>query len=349
MLYTLNKLEQKTTNNFKINDISLELTIPETISSKSFNVQGTEIDKITIEFKKKRRKLTSKLGLDFNEYLDCNIIVPKNTVVREPIYLEYEFEKSDALISNFNIKYEANSSASFVIKFSSKDKNSYFNFFKENLINEESSNGNITILNFLNNSSYNFFAIENDAFENAKVNHTIIDIGAKIKIGNIYSNTVGENATNGVNNIYLGMDEDIIDMNYTLKNKFKKTVNILKVDGALSDKAKKNFRGIIDILKGATNAVGKEKENCILLSDTCVARSLPMLLCQEDDVIGSHGISSGKISADKLFYLMSRGLSEKESQKLIVMANFNNILNEVNDEDLRLEIINKIEERLLDV
>ncbi len=68
-----------------------------------------------------------------------------------------------------------------------------------------------------------------------------------------------------------------------------------------------------------------------------------MLLCHEDDVNGEHGVSSGKIDSKKLFYIMTKGISYEDARKLIIKANFNNIINEIPDEELQEKIIEIIE------
>ena len=183
----------------------------------------------------------------------------------------------------------------------------------------------------------------NDRVENnSNITHNLIDIGGNIKIYNAYLESM-ENANNYFNNIYIGKDENIIDINYDLKNIGKNSINDLKVEGLLKDKSIKKFRGIIDFIEGCTKSSGKEYENCILLSDECISRSLPMLLCHEEDVEGAHGESTGKINEDKLFYLMSRGLSKKEAEKLIILSNFNSIINLINNESIKEEVLEKIE------
>ena len=53
-----------------------------------------------------------------------------------------------------------------------------------------------------------------------------------------------------------------------------------------------------------------------------------------------------KIEDDKLFYIMSRGLSEKDAMKLIVKAKYNKILETIKDEELKKEIVDEIDKRL---
>ena len=211
---------------------------------------------------------------------------------------------------------------------------------------KENANVKITIANLISGDSNSFIAIENNLKDNAKLIYNFIDIGGKNKISNYYTNLQGENAENRFNNIYLGTNKDIIDMNYHVEIFGKKSICNIEAQGAIDDEAKKNFKGTIDFKEGSINAIGEENENCVILSDNAKSKSLPMLLCHEENVQGAHGVSSGKIDENKLFYLMSKGITKKEAEKLIVMANFNSTINNIEDEDLKNEIIEIIEKNI---
>ena len=71
---------------------------------------------------------------------------------------------------------------------------------------------------------------------------------------------------------------------------------------------------------------------------------MPLLLCGEENVVGSHGVSSGKVDIDKLFYIMSRGYSKKDAERVILLANFNSILKSISDSNIRSNILNLLEE-----
>ena len=125
--------------------------------------------------------------------------------------------------------------------------------------------------------------------------------------------------------------------------------SISKIDtkGVLLDRAKKVFNGKLDFKRGARHSKGEEEEYVILLDPTVKSDSIPALLCEEDDVEGAHAVSAGQINEDKLFYLMSRGLDERESKKLIVEASFRPIIDKIPIEDLRREVKDEIERRLI--
>ncbi len=343
MEYILNKLPVKTTNNFKVNDLKIDLEIPEITGMKKYSISNN--DSLDINQDITEDKLVSKIGLEFSKYLSVDITIPKNIRINDSVILEYEFSNDDVLIDKINFNYEENSSCNFIIIYKSVDNNKHFHHLLSRINSNINSKGSITYINLLNDISDNFIAIENDSLISSTISNNIIDIGSNIKVNNVYSN-VYNNATNYLNNIYLGSNNNIIDMNYYLNNIGENSKNIMRVEGAINDNTKKVFRGTIDFIEGCKNSIGDENENCVLLSDNVISRSLPQMLCHEEDVVGSHGVSSGKVDEDKLFYIMTHGYSRKDAEKLIVMANFSKILSNISDNKIRDEIINIIEDRI---
>lgn len=343
MEYRLNKLPVKTTNNFKVNDLKIDLDIPIITNFNDYLITNSE--NIKIEKNVISNYISSKIGLEFNKYFELNITIPKDRKIENTIILEYEFSNSDNLVDKINFNYEENSSCDFIIIYKSKDDNKHFHYLVENTKSNKNSIGSITYVNLLNDKSNNFISIENDVLECSSITHNIIDIGACVKVNNVYSN-VYNNASNYLNNIYLGFNDDKVDMNYYLNNIGEKSNNIMRVEGVLDDNSKKIFRGTIDFIEGSTNSVGDENENVILLSDKALSRSLPQMLCHEENVVGSHGVSSGKVDEDKLFYLMAHGYSKKDAEKLIVMANFSNIINKIPNQNIREDIKELIDNKI---
>ena len=84
----------------------------------------------------------------------------------------------------------------------------------------------------------------------------------------------------------------------------------------------------------------------MLLSDKAKSIALPMLLCSEEDVEGSHSSSAGKAEEKELFYIMSRGFSLKEAIKLIIRAKFNKTIENIQDKELRRQVLNEMDKKL---
>ena len=72
MKYNLNKLHQKTTNNFKVNDIVLDLELPEITNFHDYEIDSKELDKIKIESQEVEKEINSKIGLTFTKTKELN-------------------------------------------------------------------------------------------------------------------------------------------------------------------------------------------------------------------------------------------------------------------------------------
>ena len=333
MKYILNETPVRTSNNYKINNIEVEMDIPSIKSFSKYSVDG-------ISYKETDDKnFESRIGLSFEKYhkLDIDITNEKN------INILYDIVE-DILVDNININLAENSDSVINIKYES---HSNINHHMKLVINGgRNSKAIINFINILSSDSKNFVAIEKNLDTHAFAEVNYIDFSGGLRVINYYSSLIGIEAKSIFNNIYIGKNEERIDMNYYAGCIGEKTTGIINVCGALTDTAYKTFKGTIDFIEGSKKSVGKEKENVILLSDTCKSRSLPILLCHEEDVEGAHGIATGKIDKEKLFYLMSRGMDEVEAKKLIIKSNFNYVIDKL-DENIKELILKEIDNLFL--
>ena len=342
----VNDTPVRTARNFKINNIEVELDLPEKIAE----FKNVEIinDKSTIDSEVSNLPLTYGNGKILEElnYETANSKIRIQTSNRkEDIRIRYNFDDNNLNLIN-QIEIIANGDTNVIIEYKSQTSQKCLHNGIIRTIANENAKLNVTIVNLLNENSDNFEAIENRLEKNSKVNYTIIDIGGKTSVSNYYSNIIGENADNDLKSIYLGIGEQRKDINYIAELRGTKTNIDIDVQGALKDSAKKNFKGTIDFKKGSKKAKGNENEYCMLLSDKAKSIALPMLLCTEEDVEGNHSTASGKVDEKQLFYIMARGISYKEAVKLIVKSKFNKIIERTSDEELKNEILSEIDKRL---
>ena len=176
---------------------------------------------------------------------------------------------------------------------------------------------------------------------------TLVEAGAAHTAAELRVNLAGDEARADVWGLYFGDAERKIDLNYIIRQAGRLTDANLQVRGALLGHSKKTFRGTLDFVAGARGSAGKEDEEVTILSPNARNRSVPLMLSHEGDVDGHHAVSIGNIDADKLFYLMSRGLDEYAAQQLVVEASFAPVLARIESEELRTEITDYIEGRLM--
>ena len=347
MKYILNETPVKTTNGFRINNIEVDLDIPVVNKTNIFNINTKEMNKIDINIDKNNDLLNSKIGLSVNKDYNLVIDIKDNEELKDNLEIEYHFnDEAIKLVSEIIINAGENTKGMITIRLIS-DTNSYnFNYLKQVTNIKNNSNITVNILPLLNNESTSLIAIENIVGENSKVIHNYYDLTGKTRITNYYTELKNDTSKNKLNNIYIGNDEDILDMNYVTKLMGIKTVSDMNTVGVINDKTIKSYKSTIDFIEGAKKADGKESEKCTILSKKASSKSMPMMLCHEEDVNGSHSVSSGEIDEKQLFYLMSRGLSKKEALKVIILASFNTLLLEQDDETIRNEILEAINKEI---
>lgn len=348
----INETPVRTSRNFNINNVKLEdIQIPENL--KEF--KGTTIvqnnSNIKLSSNIEKYDITYGLGDFFTnqvlEKANKNINIEIDGSDEKNINIDNILSSDNLnLIDNVKILANENSKATIVIKYKSDKNIEFFHNGIIKIIAKNNSNINVIIVNLLSETSNNFLSIDAELEESSKIKATIIDFGGKNSITNYYSNLIGDLSDNKLESIYLGKDNQLVDINYIAELRGKKSNIDINVQGALKDQAKKHFKGTIDFKKGCKKATGNENEECMLLSDKAKSIALPMLLCSEEDVEGNHSSSAGKVGEKELFYIMSRGFNFKEAMKLMVRAKFNKILENIKDENLKQEILDEINTKL---
>ena len=176
---------------------------------------------------------------------------------------------------------------------------------------------------------------------------TLVEAGAVHTASELRVTLAGDEARADVWGLYFGDEARKIDLNYVIRQEGRRTDANMQVRGALLDRSVKTFRGTLDFIQGARGSVGKEDEEVMLFSPHVRNRSVPLMLSHEGDVDGHHAVSIGRMDAEKLFYLMSRGLDDRAAQQLIVEASFEPVMARIESEELRAEIAGYLERRLL--
>ena len=143
---------------------------------------------------------------------------------------------------------------------------------------------------------------------------------------------------------YLGRETQSYDFNYEAVHKGKKTRSDMTASGVLWDHASKLFRGTIDFRNGSAGSSGDEKEDVLLMDEGVVNRTIPLILCAEEDVEGNHGASIGKLDDELLFYLVSRGMSREEACKMVARARIDALSRRLGDEALSQQVQKYLEE-----
>lgn len=145
---------------------------------------------------------------------------------------------------------------------------------------------------------------------------------------------------------YLGQKQQTVDLNLVVDHWGQKTTSEINAAGALKDDARKTFRGTIDFKKGSAGSVGNEQETVLMLGDGAVNKTVPLILCAEENVVGNHGATIGELDEDTLFYFESRGISAAEAENIMARAAIERLARTLQDETAQAAILTELEEVL---
>ncbi|MCA9982886.1 MAG: Fe-S cluster assembly protein SufD [Anaerolineales bacterium] len=144
--------------------------------------------------------------------------------------------------------------------------------------------------------------------------------------------------------LFFGNGRQHIDLDTQQNHNAPDTVSDLLYKGALKNRARSVWQGMIKTLPGAQRMDGFQANRNLILDKTARADSIPGLEIQADDVRCTHASTIGKLDQEEIFYLMSRGIPRNVATEMVVQGFFDPIM-----ERIPLEIIrDHIAERILD-
>lgn len=179
------------------------------------------------------------------------------------------------------------------------------------------------------------FILDDDA--RVTVRHVVL--GGSFTATGLAADLRGDRSRIDIGTSYLGADADERDFNYIVRHRGKKTECNLDANGVLTGTSKKILRGTIDLMHGAKGAQGNERETVLLANKGVDNKTVPMILCDEDDVAGNHGATIGHVRPEQLFYMGCRGLSEKQAEELFISAKLEDAAITAPDEQMRDNVV----------
>lgn len=137
-------------------------------------------------------------------------------------------------------------------------------------------------------------------------------------------------------------------LNYTTQAQHfgKNTPSDMITRAVMREQATAIINGITKIEKGATKADGQQTERVLMLSPKARGDANPILLIDEDDVTAGHAASVGQVNQEQIYYLMSRGITRREAESLIIYGFLAPVVSQIPLEGLRAQLQSLVERKL---
>ncbi len=162
----------------------------------------------------------------------------------------------------------------------------------------------------------------------------------------IENDLAGPGATSRVTGAYFADGDQHLDYDTFQEHIAPNTESDFAFKGALREQATAVWRGMIRVEEGAQKTNAYQENRNLLLSDEAHADSIPGLEIMANDVRCTHGATLGRVDREELFYLMARGLSRAEAERLIVRGFFQDVLDRIELEPVREALGAALEARI---
>ncbi|MGQ0813827.1 MAG: Fe-S cluster assembly protein SufD [Gemmatimonadota bacterium] len=164
------------------------------------------------------------------------------------------------------------------------------------------------------------------AGRDANVDTLVVNLGASVARVDLAASLEGPGARSDMLGLYFAQGKQHFDHNTRQDHKVPHATSDLLYKGALYDKTRAIFRGIIKVFPKAQRTDAYQTNRNLLLSGEAEATSLPNLEIEADDVRCSHAATVGHLDHEELFYIMTRGVSRREAERLVVFGFFGEVL-----------------------
>jgi Fe-S cluster assembly protein SufD len=155
----------------------------------------------------------------------------------------------------------------------------------------------------------------------------------------------GQNCETHLNGMYLTKDKQHVD-NHTIVDHLQPNCESFELyKGVMNDNSTGVFNGKVFVRKDAQKINAYQSNGNVLLSDNATINSKPELEIYADDVKCSHGSTTGQLDEEAVYYLRTRGISEKAAREMMISAFVGDVLAKITNEDVLAFVQNVLTER----
>ena len=275
------------------------------------------------------------------------IDVKDNAVIEEPLQYIVISDKEQSLFNHVTIQV---------------GKNAKFNFIENYVNNQKEDKAPFSLVSEVvahEGAQINYSSITNQpgekrgtilrrglTYRDSLINWNVAAMDEADVYHDNTTNILGDGSEANLKIITLGVKEQKTYFNSEVVNQGLSSKGDILQHGVLLDKSHIVFNGVGFIVKGATGSNAYQSSRMLTLSSEAKADANPMLLIDENDVMAGHGASLGRIDEEQLYYLQSRGLTRKESSRLLVHGFLSPVISELTVDKIKELVTILIDEKI---
>ena len=273
------------------------------------------------------------------------VYVPKNVVVEDPIqYVVLHDNENASLFNHAIIVTEESAEVTYVENYLStaSGEGNQVNIISEVIAG---ANSNITYgsVDYLDKGFTGHIIRRGVTAADASINWALGLMNEGSQIIDNTTNLIGDRSTSELKSVIVGTGDQKINLTSKIVQYGKETNGYILKHGVMRENASSVFNGIGYIKHGGTKSIANQESRVLMLSEHARGDANPILLIDEDDVEAGHAASVGRVDPEQLYYLMSRGISQKEAERLVIHGFLDPVVRELPIEDVKRQLREVIE------
>ena len=270
---------------------------------------------------------------------DILVYVPRAVEVEVPFEMVRRVGSGGSVFPHTTIVVDEQASLTFVDSFISEDYEA--DALCSSVVEVEARRGAMVNYISLQQWGRNVHHFQTQRFTGGRdttVRSLAVNLGSTFARTQVESVLRGEGSFSEMLGLYFADSDQHFAQRTLQQHNAEHTTSDLLYKGALKEKGRSEYSGLIKVAKGAQGTDAYQANRNLTLSDEALARSLPQLEIEANEVRCTHGATVAPVEEEHLFYLMSRGIDRVTAQKLVVFGFFGEVLDRIRVPSVREEL-----------
>ena len=276
------------------------------------------------------------------------LYIPKNVELKEPIQAVFLHDDEEAtLFNHVLIVAEDNSSVTYVENYIStvESRDNVFNLVTE-VIAKPNARVQYGAVDHLDKGITTYVNRRGITERDARIGWSLGLMNDGNTVSENTTNLIGDGSSADAKSVVVGRGEQTQNFTTKIVHFGKNTVANILQRGVMKDSATTIFNGIGKIEHGASKSNAEQESRLLMLSEKARGDANPLLLIDEDDVMAGHAASVGRVDPVQLYYLMSRGISKKEAERLVIHGFLAPVVDQLPIEGVKKQLVDVIERKV---
>lgn len=248
------------------------------------------------------------------------VYIPKNVVVESPIQALFLHDNEEvSLFNHVIVVAEANSSLTYIENYMSTVSEAKG---QANIVAEVFTGDNAQVtygaVDVLPTGFTTFVSRRGVTGRDSQLNWALGLMNDSDTIAENTTHLIGDGSQCDMKTVVIGRGKQRQNFTTEIISFGKNTNGMILKHGVVNDESTAIFNGIGQIVQGAVGSNAEQESRMLILSERARADANPILLIAEDEVTAGHAASVGRVDPLELFYIMSRGISKEEAERLII-------------------------------